>query len=138
MIVSACAAREPSGSSFIARRMAARTSGGRSVDVLMMSERTESKKPGTISKVYRRDGAHLRAAAKQSRAANRRKNNAPRFSTADLDPCFLVDGRHHARSRHWGQRVDFQRGEWRPAQAAPLREPGDAGWRVARSPRNHA
>ena len=48
MIVSACAARVPAGSATSAIFIAARTSGGRSVEVRTMSWRTLSKKDGSI------------------------------------------------------------------------------------------
>ncbi len=48
MIVSACDARVPAGSASSDVFIAARTSGGRSVDVRTMSWRTLSKKDGSI------------------------------------------------------------------------------------------
>jgi hypothetical protein len=51
MIVSACDARVPSGSASSDTFIAARTSGGRSVEVRTMSCRTLSKKDGSIPKV---------------------------------------------------------------------------------------
>jgi hypothetical protein len=48
MIFSACADRVPSGSAPMAPRIAARTSGGSSVEVLTMRSRTESKNFGSI------------------------------------------------------------------------------------------
>src|ERR1041384_7710713 len=52
MIVSACDDRVPAGSDPSAVRIAARTSGGSSVDVLTMRSRTLSKKEGSIRAVY--------------------------------------------------------------------------------------
>src|SRR5262245_54567001 len=52
MIVSACAERVPAGSVPSALFIAARTSGGKSVDVRTMSCRTLSKKAGSIRAVY--------------------------------------------------------------------------------------
>ncbi len=51
MIFNACAERVPSGSPSMATLMAARTSGGSSVDVLTMRSRTESKKAGIMGKL---------------------------------------------------------------------------------------
>ena len=51
MIVSACEARVPAGSASSYVFMAARTSGGKSVDVRMTSWSTLSKKDGSISPV---------------------------------------------------------------------------------------
>ena len=48
MIVSACDARVPAGSASSDVFIAARTSGGRSVEVRTMSWRTLSKKDGSI------------------------------------------------------------------------------------------
>ena len=51
MIVSACDERVPSGSASRAVFIAARTSGGKSVEVLTTSWRTLSKKEGSILEV---------------------------------------------------------------------------------------
>ena len=51
MIVSACEARVPAGSASSEVFIAARTSGGRSVDVLTMSCSTLSKNEGSIRTV---------------------------------------------------------------------------------------
>ncbi len=51
MMVSACADRVPAGSSPSAAFIAARTSGGRSVDVLTMSSRMLSKNAGNMARV---------------------------------------------------------------------------------------
>jgi hypothetical protein len=51
MIVIACPAREDASSVASAVRMAARTSGGRSVDVRVMSSTMLSKKEGNIRAV---------------------------------------------------------------------------------------
>ena len=48
MIVSACADRVPGCSAPMAPRMAARTSGGKSVEVLTINSSTLSKKAGSI------------------------------------------------------------------------------------------
>src|SRR5882762_4024501 len=52
MIVSACDARVPAGSAPIAPFMAARTSGGRSVEVRTMSCKALSKNDGSMGQVY--------------------------------------------------------------------------------------
>ncbi len=52
MIVRACDERVPSGSATEACFIAARTSGGKSVEVRMMSATTLSKKDGSILEVY--------------------------------------------------------------------------------------
>ena len=54
MMASAWAARVPSSSLAVACFMAARTSGGRSVDVLTIRATIESKKAGSISSQFRR------------------------------------------------------------------------------------
>ena len=51
MIVNACAERVPPGSAVMAVRMAARTSGGSSVEVTVMSSRMLEKKDGCIRAV---------------------------------------------------------------------------------------
>ena len=51
MMVSACAERVPPGSAVIAVRIAARTSGGNSVEVVTISSSTLAKKDGNISAV---------------------------------------------------------------------------------------
>ena len=51
MIFSACADRVPSGSLPMAVAIAARTSGGSSVEVLTMRSRTESKKAGIMGEL---------------------------------------------------------------------------------------
>src|SRR5690242_2042984 len=53
MMFSACEARVPAGSAPTATPIAARTSGGRSVDVRTMSCRTLSKKAGSIESFRR-------------------------------------------------------------------------------------
>src|SRR5262245_3044581 len=52
MMFSACAARVPAGSAPTADFIAARTSGGRSVDVRTMSCRTLSKNDGSMTRQY--------------------------------------------------------------------------------------
>ncbi len=54
MMASACAARVPGSSWDVANFIAARTSGGRSVEVLTMRETIDSKKAGSISRQCRR------------------------------------------------------------------------------------
>src|SRR5262249_42096696 len=61
MIVSACDERVPSGSLTSAVFIAARTSGGRSVDVLTMRSRTLSKNLGSIPAQYTETGRWLMA-----------------------------------------------------------------------------
>jgi hypothetical protein len=58
MMASAWAERVPAGSSSMAARIAARASGGRSVEVLMMRATTESKNAGNISDKFTGEAAH--------------------------------------------------------------------------------
>ena len=70
MIVSAWAERVPVSSCPMAALTAARTSGGRSVDVLTMRSRTESKNCGSIRQSSRNWRRHRRTPSAADPAAN--------------------------------------------------------------------
>jgi hypothetical protein len=94
MIVKACAERVPAGSEPSAVFIAARTSGGRSVEVRTMSCSTLSKKEGSISEQYtglvaRRSRLVARAASDERRATRgeqRETSNEPMPFRTEHDP----------------------------------------------------
>ena len=123
MMFSACPARESASSVSHRVPIAARTSGGKSVDVLTMRATTESKNDCIVSSVYSNFRRELAL------------SSLPKGETLPppplQEPRLFADRHHHGRRRHWRQRADFQRRQRRDAQAAAVCRAEVAGRRVA-------
>src|SRR6476661_8355949 len=77
MIVNACDARPPAGSACSEVFIAARTSGGKSVDVLTISSKTLSKNDGSTREVYSRQVRGWRLEGKPLPEMKFRKEHDP-------------------------------------------------------------